>query len=99
MHGDGDIRVNGYNNSDFQLDVDDRKLIFVFIFILNRGVVSSKSSKQSITAYSITEDEYMATCDAVKEGVWIRKFVIEFQVVPDMDRPLPLYCDKNGVIV
>jgi hypothetical protein len=44
------------------------------------------------------EAEYITASEAAKEGVWIRKFLIEFGVFPNASSPLNLYCDNNGVI-
>ena len=41
------------------------------------------------------EAEYIAACKAAKEAVWLRKFFTDLEVVPDMDKPLVLYCDKD----
>jgi hypothetical protein len=51
----------------------DRNLVFVFC--LNRGIVSWKSSKQETVVDSTTEAEYIAASKAAKEAVWIRKFL------------------------
>ncbi len=75
--------------------MDDRKSIFGLIFICNGGVVSWKSSKQSMTADSTTETEYIAA----KEAVWIQKFVTELGVVPSIQSPIPLFCDNNGAVI
>ena len=39
-YGGGDLQLTGFIDSDFQLDVDDIKSIFGFIFIYNGGVMS-----------------------------------------------------------
>ncbi|GJR05316.1 hypothetical protein Tco_0528300 [Tanacetum coccineum] len=44
-------------------------------FVLNGGAVDWKSSKQSTTAMSATESEYIAASEAAMEAVWIRKFI------------------------
>ena len=49
-------------------------------------------------ADSTTEAEYIASSEAAKEGVWIRKFLIELDVLPNASSPLDLYCDNNGAI-
>ncbi len=51
--------MDGYTNSNFQLDIDDRKSTSGFVFIYNGGAVGRKSSKQSTIADSTTEAEYM----------------------------------------
>ena len=45
---------------------------------------------------STTEAEYIATSEATKEVVWIRKFFSELGVVPSASRPMDLYCDNSG---
>ena len=47
---------------------------------------------------SVCEVEYIAASDAVKEAVWLRKFIIELEVVPSIDRPVLLYCDSSSAI-
>jgi hypothetical protein len=49
-------------------------------------------------ADSTTEAEYIAASESAKEGVWIRKFLIELGVFPNASSPLNLYCDNNGDI-
>ena len=44
------------------------------------------------------EAEYIATCDAVKEGIWMKKFISKLEVVPSVELSIPLYCDKNKAI-
>ena len=90
--------MEGYTDSDFQSDVDDRKSTSGFIFTLNDGAVSWKRSKQSTTADSTTEAKYVVASEAVKEAIWMRKFLGELDSVPSAQHPLPLYCDNNGAI-
>ena len=98
IYGDDDIHIDGYKNLDFQSNVDDHKSKSNFMFILNGGVVTSKSSKQEIIANSTIEASYVAACDAAKEAIWIQKFIFEVGVVPSILSPVPLYCDNNRAI-
>ena len=59
-------------------------------------MVSWKSSKQNTLVDSTTEAEYIAASKSVKEGVWIRKFLIELGVFPNASSPLDLY--NSGAI-
>ena len=61
--------------------------------------MSWRSSKQDTVADSTTEAKYIATSEAVKEAVWIKKFVIGLGVIPRISNPVDLYCDNNGAIV
>ncbi len=64
--------MDGYTDSDFQSNIDDKKSTSRFVFIYNGSAVSWKSSKQSTTVDSTTEAEYIAALDAAKEVVWMR---------------------------
>ena len=48
-----DLVVNGYTDASFQSDKDDCRSQSGYVFCLNGGVVSWKSSKQSTVADSI----------------------------------------------
>ncbi|GKE12960.1 retrotransposon protein, putative, ty1-copia subclass [Tanacetum coccineum] len=54
--------------------------------------------KQSIFATSSAEAEYIATSDASKEAVWVRKFISELGVVPTIEEPIKMYCDNTRAI-
>ena len=96
--GDSELVVNGYTDASFQTDRDDSRSQSGYVFILNGGAVSWKSSKQETTADSTTEAEYIAASEAAKEGFWIKKFLSELGVVPSVQGPVDLYCDNNGAI-
>ena len=68
------------------------------MFCLNGGAISWKSSKQDTVADSTTEAEYIATSEAAKEVVWIKKFITGLGVVPSISNPMDLFCDNNGAI-
>ena len=96
--GEEELVVNGYTDSGFQSDKDDFRSQSGFVFCLNGGAVSWKSSKQATVADSTTEAEYVAASEAAKEAVWIKKFITELGVIPSSTNPLDLYCDNNGAI-
>ncbi|KAK3119169.1 hypothetical protein QOZ80_9BG0715040 [Eleusine coracana subsp. coracana] len=96
--GEEELVVNGYTDASFQTDKDDSRSQSGYVFCLNGGAVSWKSSKQDTVADSTTEAEYLAASEAAKEAVWIRKFVSELGVVPSASSPMDLYCDNSGAI-
>ena len=98
IYGDGDLIINGYSDANFQSDRDDSKSQSGYVFTSNGGVISWKSSKQETIADSTTELEYIATSEAAKEAVWIKKFITKLGVVPSIVHPILLYCDNNGAI-
>ena len=88
--GEEELVVTGYTDASFQTNKDDSKSQSCFVFKVNGDAVSWKSSKQETVADSTTEAEYIATLEAAKEGVWIRKFLIELGVFPNASGPLDL---------
>ncbi|GJT06594.1 putative retrotransposon protein [Tanacetum coccineum] len=72
-----ELRVSCYTDAGYLTDADDLN-----VFILNGGFVDWKSINQSIFATSSTDANYIATFDASKEAVWIRKFITRLGVVP-----------------
>ena len=44
------------------------------------------------------EFEYIAACEAAKESVWLKKFYTDLELVPNMEKPLVLYCDNSGAV-
>jgi hypothetical protein len=69
--GEEELVVKGYNNASFGTNADDSKSQSSFVFCLNGGVVSWKSSKQDIVADSMMKAEYIVA----SEAVWIKNFV------------------------
>ena len=45
------------------------------------------------------EVEYVTACEATKEVVWLRKFIIDSEVFPSTKCTMTFYCDNSGVIV
>ena len=93
-----DLKMIGYTDSDFQANMDSRRSTSGSVFILNGGSVVWRSIKQSCIADSTMEAEYVVACKAVKEVVWLRKFLIDLEVVPDTAQPMTLYCDNSGAV-
>ncbi|KAK9043585.1 hypothetical protein V6N11_071921 [Hibiscus sabdariffa] len=96
--GEEELGIKGYTDASFQTDKDDSRLQSGFVFCLNGGAVSWKSSKQDTVADSTTEAEYIVASEAAKEAVWIKKFISELGVVPSISDVVGLYCDNNGAI-
>ncbi|GJY92262.1 hypothetical protein Tco_0648777 [Tanacetum coccineum] len=55
-----ELRVTGYCDTSWQTDKDDSHLQFGWVFLLNRGAVTWKSSKQDTVVDSTCESEYIA---------------------------------------
>ncbi|XP_074277693.1 secreted RxLR effector protein 161-like [Silene latifolia] len=96
--GHTELCVNGYTDASFQIDRDDLKSRADFVFLVNGGAVCWRSFKESVTADSTTEAEYIAASEAVKEVVWIRQFLEGLKVVPSAAGPITICFDNSGAI-
>ncbi|GKB88777.1 putative retrotransposon protein [Tanacetum coccineum] len=84
-----ELKVSCYADASFQTDKDDTKSQTGYVFVLNSGAVDWKSAKQSTTAMSSIEAEYIAAAEASMEAVWMRKFIDGLGgVVPSNKRPM-----------
>ncbi|KAA0043390.1 retrovirus-related pol polyprotein from transposon tnt 1-94 [Cucumis melo var. makuwa] len=98
VYGEKDLILIGYTDSDFQTDKDFRKSTSGSVFTLNERVVVWRCIKQGCIVDSIMEVEYVAACETAKEAVWLRKFLHDLEVVPNMNLPITLYCDNSGAV-
>ena len=67
-------------------------------FLLNGGVVSWCSSKQSVMAGSTCEAEYIPASEAANEGVWMKEFISDLGVIPNASGSMKIFCDNTGAI-
>ncbi|KAI3703981.1 hypothetical protein L1987_74182 [Smallanthus sonchifolius] len=89
-----ELTVRCYTDASFQTDRDDSRSQSGFVFTLNGGAVSWKSSKQSVVADSTTKSEYIAASDAA----WMKKCITDLDVVPSIRQPIEILCDNTGAI-
>ena len=92
------LEVIGYSDSDFVRCVDSRKSTSVHIFKLADGVVSWRSAKQTLTATSTMEAEFVSCFEASSRGVWLKSFISGLRIVDSISKPLKLYCDNSVVV-
>ena len=76
--------INGYHCLHFVMYV---------LHEMSGGLASLK-----FIADSTTEAEYVAACEAAKEAIWLKKFLIELGVIPASQSPITLYCDNSGAV-
>jgi hypothetical protein len=99
MYGDEEELVAScYIDASFDTNPDDSKSQSGYIFVMNRGVESWRSSKQSVVARSSIEAEYVASSEAAQEAVWMKEFISELGVVLSALDPMVIYCDHNSAI-
>nr|GEU36283.1 zinc finger, CCHC-type [Tanacetum cinerariifolium] len=93
-----ELRVSCYTDARYLTDADNLKSQTGYVFLLNGGAVDWKSTKQSIFATSSTYAEYIAAFYALKEAVWICKFIFGLGIVPTVEEPISMYCENTKSI-
>ncbi|RVX08120.1 Copia protein [Vitis vinifera] len=92
------LDVVGFCDADFAGCIDDKKSTTGYIFMMAGGAVSWKSVKQTLTASSTMEAEYVACYEACCHAMWMRNFVSALGVVDSISRPLKLFCDNSAAV-
>jgi hypothetical protein len=75
---------------------EGRESVSGFVGTLAGGAVTYSSKKQASVALSSTESEYMALLHALKEQIWLLRFLTE--VGYDISNQNIIYCDNQGAI-
>lgn len=70
-----DLKLVVYMNADWGGDLDERKSISRYIFLLNEGVISWTSKKHTCVALSTIEAEFVASTNAAQGAIWFRRFL------------------------
>ena len=91
------IEVKGYSDSDYAGCIETRKSTSGYIFLIAGGAVSWKSKKQTNTATSTCEAEYMACCTATKEADWLSRLLADIRGL-DMPEPISIGIHNAGTI-
>ena len=64
--GEDELSVRCYIDASYLTDSDDSRLQSGYVFVMKRGAVSGKSSKQDTVSTSTTQAEYIAASEAAK---------------------------------
>jgi len=92
------LEVIGYTDSDFADCVDTRKSTFGYVYLLVRGAISWKSTKQTVIVASTMEAEFVACFEATVQANWLRNFVSGLGIVDSIAKPLRIYCDNSASV-
>ena len=69
------LKLQDYVDVDFVSDIASRKSITEFVFTLSGTSISWASNLQKIVTLSITEVEYVAATESIKEMIWLHGFL------------------------
>src|SRR5579859_6015727 len=75
---------------------EGRESVSGFVATIAGGSVTYSSKKQGSVALSSTELEYMALLHALKELIWLHRFLKEIGY--DVSKQNTIYCDNQGAI-
>ena len=87
--------LEGFCDSDYGGDLDDRKSTSGYVFTLGGTAVSWQSTLQDVVALSTTEAEFMAITEAFKEAKWLKGLVGEFSPCSSL---VSVFCDSQSAI-
>jgi hypothetical protein len=96
--GEEELVVNGYIDASFQTDTNDSQSQSGFVFHNKWWCYKLKKFQVGDSDRFYSKVKYIAASGAAKEGVWMRRFLIELGVFPDASSPLNLHCDNNGAM-
>ncbi len=89
----GRAHLVGFTDADY---AGSRKSTSGFLFLHLGGAVAWGSHRQTCTATSTTEAEYIAASDFTKEAIWLRRLLIQIDSFPT--KPVRLMCDNQSSI-
>ncbi len=99
---DNELWYNGYSDSDWANDVEQRRSTTGYLFSLFPGeFIAHNSSLQHVVSLSVFEAEYIALVHAVKEGTWISRLVKEMflnLLDKDLKVVLRMFVDNKGTV-
>jgi hypothetical protein len=93
---DTKTEIVGYSDADWGGDHQDRKSTTGYVLLLHGSPVSWSSRKQPTVALSSTEAEYMASTQATKEVIWLRRFLNDLGY--SQEEPTLINEDNKGSI-
>ena len=92
----GTLEVVGFSDSDYASYVDDKKSTSDYIFMMAERVVSWKSVKHTLTAFSTMETKYVACYETTCHAIWLQNFISALEVIHSISRPLKLFYDNSA---
>ncbi|CAI7865909.1 unnamed protein product, partial [Closterium sp. NIES-53] len=94
--GEGKLFLTCFTNATWASEKEDSSSVGGYICVVGGGPVSWRSKKQTETALSSVESEYMAMFHGVKEVIWLRRLLEE--IGQEQKVATPLFCDSKGAL-
>jgi hypothetical protein len=90
------LSIDGYSDADWGGCKATRKSTSGAIFLVAGGAVSWRSKKQTCVATSTCEAEYIASCLAAKESIWLARLLGDLSNTEP--RQVSIKVDNDGTI-
>ncbi|KAJ7517739.1 hypothetical protein O6H91_21G038800 [Diphasiastrum complanatum] len=95
LYDGSNLALRAYSDADFVGDKVDRRSTSAFVTFLCNGIVSWLSKKQDTISLSSTESEYKALTSTTKEILWLKRLLVELQVMEAEEQPI-IFCDNQS---
>jgi hypothetical protein len=92
----GDVKLQGYTDSDWAGSVVDQKSTSGCCFSLGSGMISWLSRKKTLVEFNTSKEEYISVSVASREAVWLRKLlarILYLELEPNL-----LRCDNKSCV-
>ena len=93
------LEIIGYFDSDYVGYQDSRRSTSSYTYMLARGAIYWKSTKQTLVVSSTMEAKFIAYFEASNHGIWLRNFVTRLRIFGGIERPLNIYYDNKSVVI
>ncbi|GAU44223.1 hypothetical protein TSUD_399870 [Trifolium subterraneum] len=90
-----ELRLEGWSDSDYAGDVDDRKSTSGYVFMLGSSPISWSSKKQPIVTLSTTEAEYVSVASCACQAIWLRRILDHLLQTQECTT---IHCDNSSSI-
>ncbi|CAI7866028.1 unnamed protein product [Closterium sp. NIES-53] len=94
--GEGKLFFTCFTDATWASENHDSSSVGGYICVVGGGPVRWRSKKQTETALSSVESEYMAMFHGVKEVIWLRRLLEE--IGQEQKVATPLFCDSKGAL-
>jgi hypothetical protein len=96
LNNDLSIITHGFSDADWAGDIDSRKSMSGYVFMITGGALSWSSKAQTSPALSSTEAEYVSSTRAAQEAIWIWNLLMDLGFKPT--QPTTIWCDNQSAI-
>ncbi|UYV62289.1 ACMSD [Cordylochernes scorpioides] len=87
-----------FSDASWASDIVDRKGVSGHLIILAEAPIIWRSTKQTVTALSTMESEYIALSSAVKDITWVRNLMEQLKMSSLICGETKVFCDNQAAI-